>query len=246
MQMPMKKLVPATMLLLSVVAPAAHAERWNWSVEPYVWGSTITTDVSSPRPLIQGSSEMSFGDILDKLDGSLQVHIEGRGDTMGVYTDFTYLGIAEKKEGRFAQTDADLDMRLLDTGVFFPVGNERDRGLDLMVGARWIDADFKLAIAPNNPQFDRRVLDVGDDYLDLMIGARYTFAPAEKWRVTVRGDGSMGQTDGTWNASLMAHYLTRYGGFGFGYRHLEAEIKQGDVLSEMAFSGPLLGFAFRF
>lgn len=238
--------VGVALLGMWVAIPAAQADDWRWSVEPYVWGTTISTDVSSDRPFIQGSSEMSFGDILDKLDGSIQLHVEGRGERVGVMGDFTFLGISQKKKGNVAQTDADLDTRLLDVGMVFPIGPERDRGLDFLAGARWLDADFKLAIAPNNPRLQRRVMDVGDDYLDLMLGARYTFAPAERWRVTVRGDGSLGQTDGSWNASLMAQYLTQRGAFVFGYRHLEVDIEQAGVLSELTMTGPQLGYAFRF
>ena len=80
-----------------------------------------------------------------------------------------------------------------------------------------------------------------------MIGARYTWALSPKWGLTVRGDGSWGDTDGTWNASALVQYHTDGGGsWAFGYRYLEADFENdGDKLG-VSLSGPTIGYAFRF
>lgn len=229
----------------SLAAPASAAD-WDWTVAPYVWATSIRSDVETSRPPIEGSSEVKFSDILDKLDGSLQVHLEGRGDKVGMFADFTYLGISDRRTGDFARTEADLDTRLLETALVWTPGGERDRGLDVFGGIRFIDADIKVVIDPVNTELAGRVLDVGDSYLDAMLGVRYTWAPAERWRVTARGDLSAGQTEGSWNASLMAHYKTTHGAFLFGYRHLDVELEASGVRNDLAMSGPLVGYGFSF
>lgn len=231
---------------IAVASAPAGANDWDWMVEPYVWATTIRSDVSTSRPPVEGSNEMSFPDILDKLDGSLQVHLEGRGDRAGMFVDFTYLGISDSRTGAFARTEADLDTRLLEAAwVWMPEG-QRDRGLDLFAGVRWIDADLKVGIDPQNVELPGRVLDVGDSYLDAMLGARYTWAPSERWRITLRGDVSAGDTEGAWNASLMAHYKVGPGGLLVGYRHLDVELASGGARTELAMTGPVVGYAFGF
>ena len=42
------------------------------------------------------------------------------------------------------------------------------------------------------------------DLNDFMLGARYTWSLSERWGLTLRGDGSFGDTEGTWNTSAVA------------------------------------------
>jgi hypothetical protein len=189
---------------------------------------------------------MAFTDILDKLDGSLQVHVEGRGDRFGVFADFTYLGISDSRTGNFARTEADLDTRLFEAAWVWIAGGQRDRGFDVFGGVRWIDTDLKVEIDPVSPQLPGRALDVGNDYLDAMLGARYTWAPSDRWRITARADISAGQTEGTWNASLMAHYKVGSGGLLLGYRHLDVELESAGARTDMAMTGPVIGYAFAY
>ncbi|UWX04811.1 DUF202 domain-containing protein [Pseudoxanthomonas sp. NC8] len=58
---------------------------------------------------------------------------------------------------------------------------ERDRGLDLFGGVRYIDLDLNVRFEPNNPARPPSSLDAGARYLDLLLGARYTWALNERW-----------------------------------------------------------------
>lgn len=231
---------------IATVAAPASASDWDWTVAPYGWAASVSSDLHAGSPPIEGSSEMSFPDIFDKLDGAFQVHAEGRGDRVGVFADFTYLGLSDSRTGNFAKTEADLDTRLFEAAWVWIPGGQRDRGFDVFAGVRWIDADLKVGIDPENPQLPGRVLDVGDSYLDAMLGARYTWAPSDRWRVTARGDISEGQTEGTWNASLMAHYRIWNGAILLGYRHLDVQLESAGVRTDLVISGPVVGYVFAF
>ena len=235
------------LLLTCLAAPGVvQAEAWSWAVEPYAWASNIRADLRTDVPPIEGSSELRFRDILDKLDGSLQLHVEGGLARHGLFLDFSYLGISDRVSRNFADYEADLDTRLFEAAWVWSPSGRRLEALDLFAGVRYLDADISLRIDPVDPELVGRTLDVGDSYLDAMLGARYTWPLGPKWRVTARGDGSFGDTEGAWNASLGARYHTSNGAWVFGYRHLRIEIESGGADVDLTMSGPFAGYAFVF
>ena len=109
-----------------------------------------------------------------------------------------------------------------------------------------LDLDYNTNFIPNNPAFAPASIHIGKTFTDFMIGARYMWPLSDRWALTVRGDGSFGDTDGTWNASAVAQYRTGNGAWVFGYRYIDATFEQrGNELS-LALYGPAIGYAFRF
>jgi hypothetical protein len=89
---------------------------------------------------------------------------------------------------------------------------------------------------------------IADDqtFTDFLLGARYSFALGERWGLTLRGDGSWGDTAGTWNASAIAQYRMGNGAWAFGYRYLDIDVEPGNDRVSVQLSGPIIGYAFRF
>lgn len=235
-------------LILSCLSCSTVAQdrNWDWMIEPYAWAASIGTDMRTVTPPTDADSETSFSDILDKLDGVFMVRVEGRNDDYGMFADFIYLGLAQGKQRRVLSTEADLDTRLLDAAFSFRFGGDRDTGLDVYAGLRYIDVDLSTRFIPDNPAFQPRTLDAGNSYADLLLGARYAWRLSDRWGLTLRGDASVGDTDGTWSTSLMASYRTTHGAWLVGYRHLDAEFGNGNVDVDLNLSGPLVGYGFRF
>ena len=77
---------------------AAPSNGWDWMIAPYGWAATVGTDVETRVPPSGISVETSFDDIVDKIDGAFQIHVEGEGDDFGVFADFTYLGLASERD----------------------------------------------------------------------------------------------------------------------------------------------------
>ncbi|WP_162435793.1 hypothetical protein [Pseudoxanthomonas koreensis] len=222
-------------------APAADA-GWDWMVEPYLWAASIGTDVRTIDPPTESESESAFSE----LDGVFMGRIEGRNGQWGAFADFIYLGLSDSSDGRFAHTENDIDARLLDVAVSWRASGERDRGLDLFGGARYVDLDLNVRFEPNNPARPPSSLDAGASFFDALLGARYTWAFPGRWGMAVRGDASWGQTEGTWSASLMGSYRTGNGGWLFGYRYLEGKLGNDNADVTLDLSGPVVGYAFRF
>jgi len=237
--------------LLLVAAPfTANATpsdgTWDWAVAPYVWAASIGTDYRTTTPPNSVSNDLNFDDVLDKIDGVFEVRAEGQGDAFGVLADFTYFGLADEDDHRFLRTESDLDLRLIEVAAVWSPGTERFVGLETFAGARVIDLDITTQFLPFDPAFPNTSREISETYYDMMIGARYTWAPSDKWRVTLRGDGSWGDTDGTWNASLMAQYRTAHGAWAFGYRYFDVDLEEAGETLSVSLDGPVIGYVFHF
>lgn len=245
---------PATFLTaalcLAGTATTAHAadgEGWDWMVAPYGWAATIGTDLNTTRPpWADPSTDTSFSDIVDKLDGAFQIHVEGQGDRFGVFADFTYLGLADEKDRPRFRTRSDIDTRLFELAAVWSPGEERYRGWDVFAGLRYIDVDLTVEIEPVDPLLGPVTIDTGQAYSDFMLGARYTWDLSEHWGLTLRGDGSAGETEGTWNASAVAQYRMKRGAWLFGYRYLLVKVGTDENKTDITMGGPMIGYAMKF
>lgn len=237
-------------LCLCVLAPHAQAaedDGWQWIVAPYGWVAGIDTDLERTEPPAGGiDTDREFDDVVDKIDGAFQIHVEGQTDHWGVFADFSFLGLADDRERPRFETNSDLDVRLFEAAGVWSPDDERYAGLELFAGLRYIDVDLTVEFDPTNPLFDTTVFDGGDSYSDFMLGARYTMPLSERWALTLRGDGSFGDTEGTWNASAVTNFRMKNGAWIFGYRYLVVELDTGDSNTEIAVHGPIIGYGFIF
>lgn len=249
-KIPRCAVIAAAASFLAVLAPAAQAaesEGWDWMVAPYGWAASIGTDLRSGQPPYGGaSSDTNFDDIIDKFDGAFQIHAEGQGDNFGAFTDFTFLGLADDKNHPRFHSESDLDARLFEIAAVWSPAAQRHQGIELFAGLRYIDVDATVQLDPENPLFDTTRLDGGASFSDFMLGARYTWAISDRWGVTFRGDGSFGETDGTWNASIVANYKMKHGAWLFGYRYLSVEMETHGNRFDTTMKGPMVGYGFMF
>jgi hypothetical protein len=233
--------------LLPSLALAADDDAWEWMVAPYGWAVSFDTDLETTRPPDGGlSNDTGFDDVVDKISGVFQVHAEGQGERWGMFTDFTFLGLEDDTDRPRFRTESDLDARLFELAAVWSPGDGRYDGVEVFAGLRYIDVDLTVRFDPENPLFDPTTLDGGDSFNDLMVGARYTWALSDRWGLTLRGDGSFGDTEGTWNASAVTSYRMTNGAWLFGYRYLAVEVDSGNSTTELTMNGPMVGYGFIF
>lgn len=231
----------------SLSTQAADGDGWEWMVAPYGWAASIGVDLRTGEPPAGGTVvDLDFDNIIDKIDGAFQVHVEGRGDHFGMFADFTYLGLADDRSHPRFRTESDLDTRLFELAAVWSPGMERGSGIELFAGLRYIDVDLAVRLDPENPNFDTTSLDVGRSYSDLMLGIRYAWPLSDRWGLMLRGDSSFGDTDGTWNASAVLDYRMKHGAWLFGYRYLSAELESNDNRLDITMSGPMVGYGVTF
>ena len=207
--------------------------------------SSIDTDLNEDDPPVE--NENNYSSILDEIDGTFQLHVEGQGDTLGVFGDVLWLGLSDEREGLVADTRADLDAAIFDAGLVWNVEPARYEGLDLFVGVRYISLDFGVEFDPHNDALSNVTIDADDDYTDMLVGGRYTAELSPRWKLISRLDGSFGDTGGTFNASMMAAWETeRMGSWAFGYRYMSGELGQDGRDIDVTLHGPVVSYAFGF
>ena len=241
------KPLAVSMVALGLMGASAssQAAEWEWKVAPYLWAASVGTDLESDR-FPSASNNASFSDIIDKIDGAFQMHAEGQGERFGVFGDYTFLGLGDHKDFDRFTTRSQLDSQLLELAAVWNPADGRYTGVDVFAGLRYIDVDLDVKFEPDDPVLPTIERDINDSYADFMIGMRYTWALSDRWALTVRGDGSFGQTEGTWNASAVALYRVKYGEWAFGYRYLSVEVETGTTSTDITMSGAAVGFAFTF
>ena len=241
----------AVLLVGLSLSGAAYAQQpGQWLVAPYIWASDVGWDVAA-----RGDGTVAFSDIVDKLDGAGLIRVEYARNKIGF--TFDYVGMSLSDGRRFSTPGplpidisirAGLDLTVFESGVFYRP-SATDNGIDIIGGIRYVDTDSNLIVTPANTQPQR--FDTGDSFTDIFMGARYLHRFNEAWDFSIRGDYGFGGSDGALNFLAGVGWRSR-GAFGMSlvYKHQSFEFDQrieGEpATSEFDFTGPALGFLFRF
>ncbi|WP_146908153.1 hypothetical protein [Arenimonas daejeonensis] len=234
----------ALALALALPLEAAADDGWDWQVAPYLWFPTVSVDFYRDLPAF--GDENRFPDIVSEVDGAFMLHAEGQGDRFGVFGDVTFFSVGEQRSRPAFATDSGIDATVFEVAGVWNVEPERYKGLELFGGLRYFDVDFDASITPTNPIFS--AVSFGEDrsYADFLLGARYHASLSERWGMTLRGDGSWGESDGSFGASAMFSFSMTHGAWLFGYRYLQADLPTPGQSMEIDLSGPVVAYAFRF
>jgi hypothetical protein len=236
-------------ILSSAVPTSAMASDWEWSAALYAWGAGIQTTTAVNGNEIS-DVDLSFSDILDKLDFTLMAHFEGMRDTWGFMADVNYLDISDREKTNGVRVDSDVASSIVDlAGVYRPSG--MPEGIEAFAGLRYFN--FDIGIDVTGPAGGTVSTSSDESYTDLLVGIRYTGPMSENWIYRVRADASGGDTEGSWSALASVGYQ-----FGkakdktvmFGYRHMEIDIEDDQgaatVANDMTISGPVVAINFAF
>jgi hypothetical protein len=237
-----------TALAFALAAPQASASGGEWEsvIAPYIWGAGITTDLKMDTPPVTGGSDNDFTDLIDELDGIFQIHGETQNEKWGVMADFAFIGLAAEEERQLFDSESDLDVRLSELALVWSPDDGKYSGFEAFGGLRRVEIDFTSDFTPHNPVLPDAHVDFNRDYNDFLLGARYTVPLADRWTLTLRGDGSFGDTDGTWGASAMFGYHMEHGSWVMGYRYLAGNFNNDNGDLDIALSGFQVGYAFSF
>lgn len=229
---------------------SAQSDDWETVLAPYVLFGSLNGDAAvgptGPVPV-----DLGFGDLVKNLELGAMVHAEAWKGAWGVMVDFLFMRLGSDLTGPFGGV---LDINVDEVIAEALLGRRFDapgRQVHLFAGVRYwdLDVDLDLVALPG------AALDLGDRWIDPLVGGRFVKDVAEDWFVSVRGDiGGFGLgSDFSWNVQAGVGYeVSSLFSLVLQYKALDVDFENdgigtADFLSyDTTTHGPLLGFVFRF
>ncbi len=244
-QLPFVALIHLLMLGAFSTASAQNSDSTQWSVTPYIWATDTTVDLTF-RDTNIGAGDISFGDLLDILDAAFMLHVESGGDNWTAFGDFTYLKTSDTTERTLITIDADNEQTFLDAAIAYWPGGVGSQ-FNVFGGLRYTGFNDRYRFSIGGIQVSEQRST--RDYYDALLGVRYRFDLAERWELLTHGDVSFGDSEGTFLLRANFGYIVgkrRQNRILFGYQYKEAEFRDGDLVTDFSYTGPMAGFNFRF
>jgi hypothetical protein len=239
------------LMVTGFAVPAVHAQQaWEWRVAPYLWGSSLSGQVSTLPGQPPADVDASFGDILDNLDFAGMVVVSGRNGRFGFTTDLQYIKISTSTAtpgGAFGSVDAKVKNTIFTLMADYELASGPGFEAWASAGARYWDVTTDLVLTPG--VFPGGTTQIADDWVDPIIGVRGRRAIGEKsylsgWAyVGGFGVGSESMAD------LFAGYgydFTPTTSGVFGYRWMSVDRDSGGFLYDMEQQGLMMGVVFSF
>ncbi len=231
----------AAALMLGSSGARADSQDTDWLAIAYLWGSGISIDSRN------ASVGIGFDDLIDDLEMGFMGHVEAQGDDFGGFVDFIYVGTGDNESRANFDLNVDNDTTSMDLALLWSPGAERMTGFELYGGLRYVDNDFRLVADPVPPLLPTATIGSDSSYYDVLFGARYIAPLSQNWRLTLSGDISGGDTEGTFSVGAFAGYRTGRHHFIGGYKHFEMDLESsagGDLTVTM--TGPVIAYGFSF
>ena len=259
-------------LLGTFISAAASAQTMAPATEgPWRYGATLYFYVPSVSgktsvPADSGGTTINF-DILEHLKFTLMGSLEAHNGRWGAFTDFIYLDFGGDKNqtrkftigdiGLPVGTTADIDWNL--KGISWTVGGQYrfvsspEFTLDVLGGARWLDirrsSSWSITgdLGPLQPASRTGSNKADETLLDGIVGlrGRWTLGAGSPWSVPFYVDIGTGDSKRTWQAAAGIRYAFQWGEISALWRVLDYDLKSGDPVEKLQFSGPMVGATWR-
>jgi hypothetical protein len=176
---------------------------------------------------------------------------EARKSKWSLGADVIYLNVEGDKTGTIGGTsipaDADVEVKGLVAnlqGARTVLDVERAT-VDVLVGARYLDAESTLTLSPGAAGPRPSASDSASVW-DGVIGVKGGVNITPKWYLPYYLDVGTGQSDLTWQVLGGIGYRFKWVDLVLAYRHIQWDFKSDSAFKDMSFSGPALGGVFKF
>jgi hypothetical protein len=250
-----------------VVAESGNSDQWQFSGSVYGWFASVGGRVDFPVTGTSTSFKVDAKTLLNNFQlggaGMFDVH---KGH-WGAFTDVMYMDLGGGKSNTRdftlgniavpATTTAGLHLGVK-SWIWTIAGEYRVVAdpawtVDLLAGARYLDLSETLnwsitgTLGPLPPVDRAGAAAVGGHIWDAIVGVkgRYAFGAERKWSVPFYLDGGAGDSEYTYHALLGIGYSFHWGEVTGAWRYLGYSAQSGHRISDIYFSGPLIGATFR-
>ncbi len=233
-----------------IVEEVPVANAWSFEFEPYMLIASMSGDAKIGRtPAVEIG--MNFGDILEKLDIGAMAHFEAvHQSAWGIWLDYGFMDLSSDITGPVdGVTDARMRQGTFEAFAMYRQPLENGY-IDYLAGIRWWDND--IDVSHNLLPID---VEIEEDWVDPVIGARWTTAINESWKFSLLGTvGGFGVgSDLTASGAVGFKYvINNLLDLDLQYKALWADYESGTKGQKGYFAydvttyGPIIGLNFKF
>lgn len=228
------------------------SNNWEFQLTPfYVWAVNMSGGMTAGGET--APVDVSFSDITDHLEYLVTAHLEGmHKSNWGFLTDIEYITIGDDMTTPKPELNLDVDFTsvMYELAVIYRI-NEGANALDFIGGIRYYDLELEIDINGTPPLGATHWVDIDkeQDWVDAMLGARYTWAFTDKLKLMARGDIGFGGSEHAYNLESLFWYKPwKHVSFIFGYRYMDIDYEDGSGSNlfeyDITMKGPVLGLNF--
>lgn len=222
-------------LLSSSNAIAQDEDEWQFILTPVLWNASVDASFSDggggDLPIDPDYSFFS----LENLDDYLSLKFEANHGRFGFLFDSLRARYQDEAANKIASFGIGTELGFIESSIRYQLYDDLD--LDVIAGLRYtfLDIDKTLSL-PMNTNTTRYSF----SWTDPLIGLRYHYPLAKKWHTWLRADiGGFGvSTQRIINITGDVQYIINtHVSFSMGYRYLEIDFKEGDILYDVTLNG---------
>ncbi len=244
------KLVTSIIFLVVALLPlqsfSQEENDWNFELAPfYLWAINIDGDIG-----IRGrtaNASLKFEDVWDNLEGVLTFRFGTfYRNKLGLIIDYNYLDLGKEKVSDRVNLDVSFKSQILNLAAAYRIQDGKHTW-DGLAGIRYTALD--AAINLNNLGV---TLNGDQDWVDPIVGVRYSYSFNDQWSLRLYGDiGGFGvSSDLTWQAlGLVDFQPWKNVAIVAGYRAIYTDYETGSPSERFVYDatvqGPIIGLDIR-
>lgn len=235
-----------SLLFITDSVLADSEKQWLFRLTPVLWNASVDAtlsddDSSGELPI---DPEYRFFS-LDNLDDYLSLKFEANHDRWGFLFDSLRARYQDETANKLVNFHVATELGFIEAAVRYQLSIKQN--FDLIAGVRHsflnIDQTIRLPVVPDE------ITHYKFNWTDPVVGIRYHHSLSDHWIVWLHGDigGFNVATQRMLNFTADMQYLiSTHFSFTFGYRYLEIDFKEDDVLYDVTLDGIQFGLGIHF
>ena len=237
-----RRLILCFSLLYSINANAETSDQWQFVLTPILWNASVEANLTDDNT---GGGEPIRPDYnffsLDNLDDYLSLKFKAGKGRFGILFDSLRARYQDETATNPVNLGMGTELGFVELAASYQLFDKYK--LDLYGGVRRTFLDIDVILSPfiNNKSSYR--------WTDPLIGLRYNYLITNNWQLWLQGDvgGFDIGTQKTVNATADIQYIVNeYVSFTVGYRYLQIDFKEDDILYDVKLKGVYLGVGIHF
>ncbi|GMR01457.1 MAG: hypothetical protein BMS9Abin19_0845 [Gammaproteobacteria bacterium] len=235
-------------LLCTSYVNAETSEQWQFAITPVLWNASVEANLTGNdtggQPIKPDYTFFS----LENLDAYLSLQFEAKYGRFSLLFDSLRARYQDDIANRFSKISVGSELGFIELTAAYKLFDRHK--LDLLGGVRKTFLDMDISLVPNNTNLlPSPGKESSSSWTDPLIGLRYNYSLTDNWQLWLRGDvGGFGVgTQRTINALANIQYIfNKYVSLTAGYRYLQIDFKEEDVLNDVKLEGVYLGVGIHF